>query len=107
MSTRPMTSPAVLFGRLFWMLAGPMFLLVFACYIALEGAGWFTILDLAYFAVLGGMLLGRWLEFRSGEAMTGTGEPATPAHLRRYLVTTSLAGLGLWLFVKAISSVGS
>jgi hypothetical protein len=104
MSTRPMTSSAAFFGRLFWMIAGPMFLMVLALNIAQRNTGWFTFLDLAYFLILVGMLLGRWLEFRSGDAMTGLGEPATPADLQRYLVTTSLVGLGLWVLVNVIGN---
>lgn len=100
MSSRPMTSSVAFFGRLFWMIVGPMFLMVLALNIAQRATGWFTPIDLAYIVVLAGMLLGRWLEFRSGDAMTGSGEPATLADLRRYLATATLAGLGLWVLAN-------
>jgi hypothetical protein len=96
MSAEPMTSSAALFGRLFWMIAGPIGLAVLALRIAQEGTGWFTVTDLVFFIILAGMLLGRWVEFRSGSARTGMGEPATSDDLHRYLMTASLAGLGLW-----------
>jgi hypothetical protein len=104
MSTRPIPSPTACFGRFFWIIAGPMFLMVLALNIAQRNTGWFTVLDLSYFIILGGMLLGRWLEFRSGGAMTGIGEPATLADLRRYFVTTTLVGLGLWVLVNLIGN---
>jgi hypothetical protein len=104
MSTQPMTSTAALFGRIFWMLAGPPFLIVIALYIAQRRTGWFTLLDLAYFLVLGGMLLGRWLEFRSGDARTTMGDPATPADIRRYMMFAPLAGLALWVLVNLIGN---
>ena len=100
MTTRPMTSSAALFGRVFWMMAGPVFLAVLALSIVQRGGGWLTAVDGAFFLVLAGMLLGRWLEFRSGAAMTGMGEPATPDDLRRYVALTSLAGLGLWVLAN-------
>jgi hypothetical protein len=43
------------------------------------------------------MLLGRSIEFRSGGARTGAGEPATIGPVRRYDATASLLGLGLWV----------
>ena len=95
-----MTSAAAFFGRIFWMIADPILLAVLALNIAHQGTGWFTLIDLAYFFVLAGMLLGKWLEFRS--AMTGMGEPATVDHLRRYLVATSTVGLGLGCPVCAV-----
>lgn len=104
MSTDSTTSSAAFFGRIFWMIAGPMFLLVFALNIAQRNSGWFTSLDLGYFLILGGMLLGRWLEFRTGNALTGMGEPVTPADFRRYLVATPLVGLALWVLANLIGN---
>lgn len=100
MSTPPTTSPAAFFGRLAWIVVGPMALTVLALGIAQQDTGWFTGFDLAFFLVLGGMLFGRWLEFQSGGATTSTGEPATPADLRRYLMTATPVGLGLWVLVN-------
>ena len=34
----------------------------------------------------------------------GMGEPASPADLRRYVVTTTLVGLGLWVLVNLIGN---
>ena len=60
--------------------------------------------DLTYFLVLGGMALGRWTEFQSGQPLTATGEPATPAHLRRYLPGLSTLGLGIWIAANVLGN---
>lgn len=98
------TSLAALLGRIFWMAAGPLFLAAIAIHIALEGPGWASAATIAYFSVLGGMMLGRWLEFRSGQARTAMDEPATAEHLRRYLIAAASMGLGLWVVLNLISS---
>lgn len=104
MTTQPITSPSAFVGRIFWMIAGPLLLAVLAINIAQSATGWLTPSDLFYFLVLGGMLFGRWLEFHSGNAMTSTGEPATLEHLHRYLATTALLGMGLWVVVNLIGN---
>ena len=50
------------------------------------------------------MLLGRWLEFRGGNPQTTTGEPATPADLRRYVLTLIVAGPILWALANLIGN---
>ena len=79
MLTRTLSSTPALFGRLAWMIVGPFALAVIALSIAERRDGWASPLDLLYFAVLGGMLLGRWLEFRHSQPLTAMGEPATVA----------------------------
>ncbi len=96
MATEQTTSPLPILGRLFWMLLGPMVLLMLTVKIIQTGTSWFTPVDIAYLVVLAGMVLARWLEFRSGEAQTSTGEPATPAVLKRYVLVASVLGLSLW-----------
>jgi hypothetical protein len=83
-------------GRVTWMFFGPMLLVVTAAAIAMRGSGFFSFADLFYFLVLGAMLAGRWVEFRGGDPQTATGEPASPQHLRRYLLAASLVGLAVW-----------
>src|SRR5690242_9164050 len=79
----PLATPAsASFGRLTWMLLGP-FALVLSTFVIFKEKSWFGVGDIAYFGVLGAMLLGRWAEFRGGQAHTADGEPATKAHLRR------------------------
>jgi hypothetical protein len=59
--------------------------------------GWRTGADITYLVVLAGMILGRWLEHLGGAPQTSTGEPSTPADLRRYTLLTLVGGLALWL----------
>jgi hypothetical protein len=83
-------------GRLFWMMVGPAILFLLALTIARDGGGWFTAKDVAFLAVLGGMIFGRFLEFRGGDPRTADGMPATPAQLRRYAVAILAIGLTVW-----------
>lgn len=63
-------SLTALFGRIFWMMIGPIFLMVLALGIAQQRDGWFAPTDFLYFLVLGGMLFGRHTEFRYGDPLT-------------------------------------
>jgi hypothetical protein len=62
--------------------------------------------DIVYLVFLGGMVAGRWLEFQTGHAQKGTGEPATPADVYRYLLLAPLIGLAVWAAANAIGNGG-
>lgn len=98
------TSFPVALARVFWMMVGPMALVVLLIGILTKGSGWFTLTDFAFFTVLGGMLLARVIEFRGGNPLTDLGEPATPAHLRRYVIATLVVGLGVWVLANLIGN---
>jgi hypothetical protein len=98
------TSLSAILGRIFWMMYGPIFLMVFAIIIAQRADGWLAAPDLIYFLVLGGMLLGRWIEFRGGNPLTGMGEPATEADLRRYWFLAGLIGMGVWVVANLVGN---
>jgi hypothetical protein len=98
------TSLIPVFGRLFWMFIGPLGLVLTIYFIATSGTGWTTRADLLYFVVLGGMILGKWLEFRGGSPETSTGEPATVADLRRYILTVVIAGPAVWVVVNILGN---
>ena len=104
MATEAMTSAPALFGRLSWMFVGPFALAIFAISITERRDGWFSALDLIYFVVLGGMLLGRWTEFRYSRPMTATGESASVEHLRRYALVLSTLGLGIWVAANLVGN---
>lgn len=104
MSDVPITSLSVLIGRVFWILVGPVFLAFSLYYLATAGTGWLTFADLLYFLILGGMLLGRLVEFRSGNPQTTTGEPATPADLRNYVLALVIGGPILWAVANLIGN---
>ena len=112
MATQSMTSLApdsvtslrAFFGRLVWMLLGPLTLAVCALVITQRQEGWVTPQNLFYFVILGGMLLGRWAEFRYGQPMTATGEPASIDHLRRYAIGVSILGLAIWVAANVLGN---
>src|SRR5207249_1890712 len=66
MDTEPTTTGPALFGRLLWMMVGPITLALLALQIVQHRHGWLTPTSLVYILVLGGTLLGRCLEVRSG-----------------------------------------
>jgi hypothetical protein len=96
-------TPAV-FGRLYWMIAGPFALAICAIRLTDWAGGRLGPLDVIYFLLLGGMLLARRMEFRHGQPLTATGEPATAAHLRRYALVVTILGLGIWVAAKLVAS---
>jgi hypothetical protein len=97
------SAPAVV-GRLSWMIVGPFALAIAAVGISERRDGWFAALDLIYFVVLGGMLLGRWLEFQYSRPLTAMGEPASVHHLRRYAQVLGALGFGAWVVANLIGN---
>ena len=65
---------------------------------------WLTGADIAYLVFLGVVLLARWAEFRTGQPQTATGEPATRADLRRFLIVTAAGGLLAWVGVNLVAN---
>jgi hypothetical protein len=93
-----------LFGRVFWMMAGPLGLMLAIYFIVSSGTGWRTVADVVYFIILAGMILGRWAEFRGGKPTTSDGEPATPAHLRRYVLMVLIFGPLVWIAANYVGN---
>jgi hypothetical protein len=104
MPTQSDASLPVFLGRLFWMMVGPLILVLLAFTIVIKGSGWLTLPDLAFLGVLGSLLLARWLEFRGGNPQTSTGEPATSAHLRRYAISTIVLGVSAWVAANFVGN---
>ena len=99
------TTPLIsVFGRLFWMMVGPMALVMTTYFIVTSGNGWTTPADLIFFIILGGMILGRWLEFHGGSPETQTGERATAADLRRYILMVVIAGPAVWIVANILGN---
>ena len=68
-----------------WQFLGPACLGVATAGIVRLGGGWATPND-AIFAVLVGVILpGRWMEMRSGTAMTAEGKPAKSSKFGRFV----------------------
>ena len=104
MASEATISPPALLGRLYWMIVGPFALAICATRITESVGGWLGPLDMVYFLLLGGVLVGRWLEFRHSQPTTAMGEPATVSHLRRYTVVASFVGLGIWVAAKLVAN---
>jgi hypothetical protein len=98
------TSLSDVVARIFWMMVGPLSLALLAFTIIRIGSGWLTWADLGYMAVLAGMLVARWLEFRGGHPRTTDGQPATPIHLRRYIQSAVPLALGMWVVANVIGN---
>ena len=101
---RPPAGFKVLFSRLIWFFGGPMVLVLLSVEIVRGGTGWLTLLDLAYFAVAGFMVWGRWIEQSSGHATLATGEPATWAHFRRYVTYLVPIAAAVWLAANGVGN---
>jgi hypothetical protein len=106
MAASQAASVLAVFGRITWMLLGPVALVLATFGIVNRGEGWVTAPDILYFTILGLMFLGRWLEFRGGNPQTADGQPATPEHLRRYLIVGAGAGLAIWVFANLLGNYG-
>lgn len=98
------TSLSIVIARLIWIFFGPLALMLLLMSMASKGRGWFTGFDLTYFVVLVFVIWTRWKEQRSGVAMTVYGEPATPAHFRRYIFVTVPLAITLWAGAKALGN---
>ena len=104
MNPAPPTSELAGLARIFWMMIGPMILVLLVMGVAGTGTGWFTGHDIAFLIVVAVTVLARWYEFRSGNPLASTGDPATPDVLRRYVVCVSLIGLGVWVVANVIGN---
>lgn len=91
-------------ARPFWIMIGPLALAISLYYIVTSGTGWTTFADLIFFLVLGGMALGRWVDFQGDQPRDSFGEPASPSDLRRYLVTLAIAGPAVWLLANYLGN---
>lgn len=97
------SSVVVLFGRLMWVILGPVLLLLIT-YAIVAPAGWFTRMDATFGLVVALMVGGRWVEQRSGAAMTSTGQPATVEHFRRYVRVLLPLAAGVWVAANVLGN---
>jgi hypothetical protein len=104
MGNQEITSLLGILGRVIWIMLGPLLLVLMTFLIIETGNGWLTAADFAFLSILAGMMLGRWLEFHAGNPQTAEGEPATARDLRRYLIGTTIIGLGVWAIANVIGN---
>jgi hypothetical protein len=97
-------SLSVLGARVTWFFLGPAALMLILVGIVSRGDGWLTALDAAFGVVVGLMILGRWVEQRSGAAMTVTGQPATVAQYRRYITRLPPAAVAVWVVANVLGN---
>jgi divalent metal cation (Fe/Co/Zn/Cd) transporter len=100
----PISSLVVLGARRTWIMFGPLALLGIIWGIVSQGTGWFTRLDAAFAVVVGLMVLGRWVEQRSGSATTLTGEPATLEQCKRYATILLPSAAVVWVAANLIGN---
>jgi len=86
------------------MLLGPLVLVLFLYKIIERGGGWLTSSDVGFLVVLAGLPIARWIEFRAGDPRTSTGEPATQAHLKKYITVALFVGMAAWVAAKLLRS---
>jgi len=98
------TSLSVLGARLTWVILGPIALALLAVGIVQRGNGWLTGLDGLFGLVVGLMILGRWVEQRSGAATTLTGQPATLDQCKRYTVILLVVAAVTWITANIIGN---
>ena len=96
-------SGVVALARLMWIFLGPALLLPIA-YAIVTSEGWFTIWDVAFFVVVAMMAGGRWLEQRSGLAMTSIGEPAGAEHFRGYVRIQLPVVAAVWVAANVLGN---
>lgn len=97
MTVQPYSSSAAGLARLFWMMLGPLVLLLLALSIVSQGRSWLTTTDFIFLGCVLLLPLARWYEFHAGEPRTSTGDPATERDLRRYMAGALAVGVGIWI----------
>jgi hypothetical protein len=94
------SSGIVMLARLFWMMAGPGFLLLLAVSIAhKEIGGWFTPASIAYLVVLVGVIVARRLD-----PQNSYGDATTTVELQRHSIGTISVGLVIWVVVNLLGN---
>ena len=94
---RLVTSFGVLFAHVAWFFLGPLVLLMILFGIVNIGSGWATLLDAAFFLLVGIIICCRWIDQRSGQGTTGSGEPSNWDDFRRYALLAPVVAGVAWI----------
>lgn len=94
----------VLGARLTWQYFGPACLGVATAGIVRLGGGWATQNDAIFAVLVGVILLGRWMEMRSGTAMTADGKPAKSSKIRRFASVLMSMALCIWVTANILGN---
>lgn len=101
---KPIDSIWVLGARLTWISLGPLLLIIATTAIVSQGQGWTTFVDGVFAVAVGLMILGRWVEMRSGSATTADGQPAHWGHFRRYVQVLLPFALSVWVVANIVGN---
>lgn len=86
--------------RIFWMGLGNVALIGGALAIY-KSAGW-TIADLFFWIVVGALIGVRYVDIVRYQGTTAHGEPATKAHLKRYVLVLLATAIVVWAVARAL-----
>lgn len=92
------------FLRITWMAFGNLALFFCAIFASRQTAP--SALDAAYAAIVVGLIFVRWLDIAKFRGQTGSGEPATMAHWRRYALGLVPVAAGLWALMRFAHAKG-
>jgi hypothetical protein len=98
------TSFSIMVAHFTWFLLGPLILLLTFMSIVRAATGWLTALDLVFFVVVAAMVFGRWVEQRSGQGVTMSGEPSTWEDFRRYATWLPVLATALWIVANVLGN---
>lgn len=101
---RPVMTSFVAAGtHLFWIFFGPVVMALLLVSITMRWTFDLSTTDFAYFLVATAVFACRWIDQRSGQATTGTGELATWADFRRYAIRLPPVAVGMWVGAKLLA----
>jgi hypothetical protein len=98
------TSLGVLFAHVTWSFAGPLAMFLALLFIVKAGTGWASVVDAAFFVLVGLTVWSRWYDQRSGQATTSYGEHSTWADCRRYMLWMPLTASAAWIVANVIGN---
>jgi len=89
--------------RLYWIFLGNAVLMFLLVFIFEKRPAFPSLIDVACLATVASLIAVRYVDIRFLDGQTGTGDPATMAHWRRYALLTGIVGSGLWLLARAFT----
>ena len=87
--------------RLSWLLVGNAALFMLTVFIFQKRA--FSVFDIAFWAIVIGLIILRYIDITRLKGLTSDAEPASLLHLRRYAVTLLVISGALWAAAHGIA----
>ena len=94
----------VLFAHVVWFFLGPLTLLMILFGIVNVGSGWATVLDAVFFLLVVLIIGCRWIDQRSGQGTTDSGEPSTWDDFRRYALFAPIIAGVAWITANVLGN---